>query len=44
MAVSLREYPVIVGKDAQKFEKRTEQNQKNIQKTVAAKLASLKKA
>ncbi|MBP2663211.1 MAG: hypothetical protein H6Q71_1159 [Firmicutes bacterium] len=43
MAVSLREYPVIAGKDAQRFEKKMVQNQKNMKKAVAAKLAILKK-
>lgn len=43
MAVSLRDYPVITGKDAQNFLKREEQNMKRLQKKAASKLASLKK-
>lgn len=43
MAVSLREYPTVVGKDAQRFKKRIEQNQQNIKKIGTAKLACLGK-
>lgn len=43
VAVSLREYPTVVGKDAQRFKKRIEQNQQNIKKIGTAKLACLGK-
>lgn len=43
MAVSLRDYPVITGKDAQNFLKREEQNKINLKNKVTIKLASLKK-
>ena len=43
MAVSLRDYPVITGQDAQNFLKREENNKVKLQKKAAIKLASLKK-
>ncbi len=43
MAVSLREYPAITGKDAQNFLQREENNKVKLQKKAAIKLASLKK-
>lgn len=43
MAVSLRDYPVITGKDAQNFLKREEQSRIKLHKKAAIKLASLKK-
>lgn len=42
MAVSLREYPTITGKDARNFLRRQEQNTLILKQKVEAKLASLK--
>lgn len=43
MAVSLKEYPIITGKEAEKFLKRQELNKSLLKQKVEAKLASLKR-
>lgn len=42
MAVSLRNHPIISGKNAQKFLERETQNKEILQKKVAEKLAKIK--
>ncbi|WP_282433502.1 hypothetical protein [Desulfitobacterium dehalogenans] len=44
MAVTLREYPTVKGKDATRFLKRQEQQKLNLQKRADKKLASRKNA
>ena len=43
MAVQLREYPIISGKDAQIFLQRQQQHKKNLEKRAEAKIASVRK-